>query len=236
MIEVAICDDVKEDAEKLKDCLQENFLGISTEIFTDELKFLDSEKEFDVIFLDFSMPKLSGEELALKLREKGTGSLLVFFTGSQEPTPGIFRVEPFRYLLKDMGQDKLIRELEEIIHKCHERRASKYIYAKRKGDIIRVPIYDISYIELAKHGCVVHTVCKGESGEYFLKKNIREIDRELESSGFARAHNSYLISMEHVVSYNKSYVQMDDNVELNVSRSYRKSFDMAFRKFILKRN
>ncbi len=236
MIEAAICDDEREDAEKLAGCLCENFPDVHTEIFTEADKFLSDDREYDVIFLDYSMPELTGEELAVALREKGIKSLLVFFTASQEPTPEIFRVEPFRYLLKGMEPDKLIRELEEIINKCHERRAAHYIYARQKGDIIRIPVYDISYIELAKHGCTIHTVCNGESREYSIKKNIRQLDGELRDSGFARAHNSYLISMEHVASYNKSYVQMDDKTELNVSRAYRRNFDMAFKKFMLEKN
>lgn len=132
MIEAAICDDEREDAEKLAGCLCENFPDVHTEIFTEADKFLSDDREYDVIFLDYSMPELTGEELAVALREKGIKSLLVFFTASQEPTPEIFRVEPFRYLLKGMEPDKLIRELEEIINKCHERRAAHYIYAGRR--------------------------------------------------------------------------------------------------------
>ena len=66
-----------------------------------------------------------------------------------------------------------------------------------------------------------------------MRESIRELGVKLEDSGFVQAHNSYLANMEHIVQYNKTYIQMKEGIQLNVSRAYRKKFDLAFRRYLL---
>ena len=233
MIEVAICDDVREDALELQSYFDNRIYQVNCDIFSNSMEFISRQKKYDVIFLDFDMPGMSGEELAERLREGGTDSLLVFFTGTREPAPEIFHLQPFRYLMKDMPPVRIRREINEILEKCHERKRSYYLYAKGGGDIVKVPIYAISYIELAKHGSIIHTVQKNECRQYTMRESIRELGVKLEDSGFVQAHNSYLVNMEHIVQYNKTYIQMKEGIQLNVSRAYRKKFDLAFRRYLL---
>lgn len=233
MIEIAICDDVREDAEMLLEYLKRTIYEIECDIFPNGIEFLDRGKEYDVVFLDYSMPGLSGEEVAVRLREKQTKSLLVFFTGSKEPTPAIFRVRPFRYLLKDMSPVRLAYEVQEILKKCHERKIVHFIYAKAGSDLIKVPVQEITYIELAKHGCIVHTMKEGFSCQYTLRNSLNEMDRKLGDSGFVRAHNSYIINLEHITRYEKNVVYLGDGIQLNISRAYRKRFDLMFQRFML---
>ncbi|MCH5251606.1 MAG: response regulator transcription factor [Lachnospiraceae bacterium] len=233
MIEVAICDDVREDAIELQSYFDSRMYEVNCDIFSNAMEFIAAEKTYDVIFLDFDLPGMSGEELAEKLREEETDSLLVFFTGTREPTPEIFTLQPFRYLMKDMLPGRMKREVGEILEKCRERKKAYHIYAKEAGDIVKVPVYTISYIELAKHGSIVHTVQKNQRQQYTLRENIREIGKKLEDSGFVQAHNSYLVNMEHIVRYHKTYIQLQEGIQLNVSRAYRKKFDLAFRRYLL---
>lgn len=233
MIEIAICDDVREDAIKLQSYMDDKLFEISCEIFESAKEFFSKEKEYDVVFLDCKMPGMSGEEMAEQLRERHVESLLVFFTGSREPTPDIFRLQPFRYLLKDMSPEKLRREVKEILEKCRERKVAYYIYGRDVKDIIKIPVHEISYIEIAKHGSVIHVIRDGVSHEYTVKENIRELGKRLEDSGFAQPHNSYLVSLDHIASYGKTYISMIGGTQLSVSRAYRKKFDSVFQRFMI---
>lgn len=235
MLEIAICDDVEEDAIKLISYIDDRTFETNCDVFKTALEFFEGGKEYDVIFLDCTMPGMSGEELAECLREQKIKSLLVFYTGTREPSPEIFYLRPFRYLQKDMTPDKLRREMKEILDKCMERKAVYFVYAKNGRDIVKISVHTISYIELAKHGCIVHAMQDGVDCEYTVRESLREMKSKLVDSGFAQPHNSYLVNMEHIAGYQRTYIQMIEGIELNVSRAYRKKFELAIRRFMLSR-
>lgn len=235
MIEIAICDDVEEDAIKLINYIDDRVFETNCDIFRNAQEFIAEEKDYDVIVLDCVMPDMSGEELAEYLRNKEVKSLLVFYTGMREPSPDIFHLRPFRYLQKDMSPDKLRREMKEILGRCMERKEVHYVYAKDARDIVKIAVHTISYIELAKHGCYIHVMQEEGEHVYTVRESLREMKERLGASGFAQSHNSYLVNMEHVAGYQKTYIQMVEGIELSVSRAYRKKFEMAFRRFILGR-
>lgn len=235
MIEIAICDDVEEDVIRLINYIDDRAFETNCDVFSNALEFFEKEKEYDAIFLDCAMPGMSGEEMAECLREQKVKSLIIFYTGTREPSPEVFHLRPFRYLQKDMTPEKLRREVKEILEKCMERKAVYHVYAKNGRDIVKISIHTISYIELAKHGCIVHVTQNGVDCEYTVKENLREMKGRLGDSGFAQPHNSYLVNMAHIAGYQKTYIQMIEGIELNISRAYRKKFELALRRFMLSR-
>ena len=123
MYKIAICDDDKNYREKIEKVIEtEGILPKS------EIRFYEYEsgKELlenadilhDLVFMDMRMPGLDGNKSVLKLREYNRAAILVFCSGYFEPTPDSINIgQPFRYIMKDLHDRSLKREIPAILSK-----------------------------------------------------------------------------------------------------------------------
>jgi len=66
-----------------------------------------------------------------------------------------------------------------------------------------------------------------------VAKTLKEVEKNLKSSGFCRIHQSHLINMNHiskVVKGDKPYVLMNDGTTFSISRNNKETFLESFRK------
>lgn len=123
MYKIAICDDDKNYREKIEKVIEtEGILPKS------EIRFYEYEsgKELlknadilhDLVFMDMRMPGLDGNKSVLKLREYNRAAILVFCSGYFEPTSDSINIgQPFRYIMKDLHDRSLKREIPAIFIK-----------------------------------------------------------------------------------------------------------------------
>ncbi len=67
-MKIAVCDDSKEICLKITELIRERDGGAEISLFSDGEALIDSREEFDIVFLDIEMKRLSGIETAEKLR------------------------------------------------------------------------------------------------------------------------------------------------------------------------
>ncbi len=71
----------------------------------------------DAVFLDIDMPGTNGMEAAQALRKRYPKLILVFVTGWIQYAPAGYRVNAFRYLLKERLDDELDSCMDELTEK-----------------------------------------------------------------------------------------------------------------------
>lgn len=83
---IALCDDDAACNAALKKYIEEYMFGSNTDLsvgcFTSASALLNEDK-YDLYFLDFIMPEMSGADLAVKLREKFCNAVTVCFLTSR---------------------------------------------------------------------------------------------------------------------------------------------------------
>ena len=90
------------------------------------------------------MPGLSGYTTAQKLRETDRKTVLAFLTGVAAPTVEVFRVTPFRYLMKQMSEEELSAELTVCFHEVE--RTNRYVTLQSGGELLRLQVSSILYL------------------------------------------------------------------------------------------
>lgn len=171
MYKIAICDDDKNYREKIEKVIEtEGILPKS------EIRFYEYEsgKELlknadilhDLVFMDMRMPGLDGNKSVLKLREYNRAAILVFCSGYFEPTSDSINIgQPFRYIMKDLHDRSLKREIPAILSKVKLHCGDSSVTVTSAGRVIRIYTEDILYICLAKRGCSIYVARQGEIDE-----------------------------------------------------------------------
>jgi len=192
---------------------------------TDAIEAITLIEDFkpDVVFLDISMPVISGFQLLETLKFKRFD--LIFTTAHKEYALQAIKNKAFDYLLKPIDLhdfEKCISSLR-VKEKTEQRSMPKVnnlglieilvkdgiIYIKSK-EIIRLEAsgsYTIIYLD----GGIKHTASKG----------IKEYEQRLDPTEFFRCHNSHIINLRKVekfVNYEGFFAQMCDGSLADISR------------------
>ncbi|MBQ4832322.1 response regulator transcription factor [Pseudoalteromonas sp. MMG010] len=118
---------------------------------------------------------------------------------------------------------------EEILKKLatgdtlNDRRYPESLAVKEQGEIIRVPIVTIQWIDAAGDYMCLH--CQ-DGQTHILRKTMKELEQELDPQLFVRVHRSAIVNTKQisklVTQVSGEYLLVLDNgQELKVSRSYR---------------
>lgn len=234
MIKIAIVDDNEAFLQEMKRTLEacgEFTADMVCDVYEDGGVFLRAETEgYQLVILDMQMEGKSGYETALELREKDDSAVLAFISGVISPEPEHFRVQPYRYLLKNADPEERCRDVEELLRETKRRCRSETVEVVSDGKAWRIPVRDILYVAKARRGCQLTIQEKSGQGWETLASNERLESwyGQLEARGFAYAHASYIVNLKSVTKIVKDELTLSNGETLGISRAYRRKFHESF--------
>lgn len=160
------------------------------------------EAKAKVIFLDISMPKTSGMQLAEALHKLKNPPAIVFVTAYSEYALEAFGVDAVDYLMKPVESDRLELALDKV-----EARAPKAepaapqshssverIPVVKSGRKVLVPIDQIRYIEAKDDYSCIYT----DNDRFLSTISLAKLEEKLAPHGFFRVHRGYIVNLEFV--------------------------------------
>ena len=160
------------------------------------------EAKAEVIFLDISMPKTSGMQLAEALHKLKNPPAIVFVTAYSEYALDAFGVDADDYLMKPVESDRLELALDKV-----EARAPKAepaapqshssverIPVVKSGRKVLVPIDQIRYIEAKDDYSCIYT----DNDRFLSTISLAKLEEKLAPHGFFRVHRGYIVNLEFV--------------------------------------
>ena len=228
MINIAVCDDEEIICQEIYRLLIEFNPEYTIDIYHSGEELLNSEKIYDLIFLDIEMNGISGMETAEMLRKRNNHELIIFLTSHTEFMPDAFKVKAFRFLCKSVEQDKFSEALKsaekEILNE-------KKIALNIKGTVKLININDIICVEAFGDGTYIHLNNDTLESTKSLKYWINEVGTE----HFYQSHKSYLVALRYVKSIGTAEVEMHYmKAPISVSRRKLAAFKAAFFNYIRK--
>lgn len=217
-MKVAICDDEKFYVDNLKEFLDEyyNSLDILIDTFISGEKLINKVREiptrYDLIFLDIEMEKFNGIEVAREIRKFNKEIIIIFVTSHIEFALQGYEVKAFRYITKPLDKDKLIKVLVDVEKEVE---SDKKFLIKDKDREILLNYKDIIYVEARNVNILIKTI----DNSYTLRKTLKDIGNELESSMFYKTHRSYIVNFNYVADYNNKSITMKNGDKILISRS-----------------
>ena len=180
------------------------------------------ENNIDLIFLDIEMPEIDGVSF-LKYLKKNPG--VIFTTAYRNYAVEAFDLDVIDYLLKPISFDRFVI----AVNKFYERKNHpvsnnviipdnrSYINVKANRKTYKIDVKRIDYIESLKD--YVKIICTDES--IITHDSLSNLENTLTEFGFIRTHNSFLVAIDKIKSFNSESVFLEDK-ELPISRTYKK--------------
>lgn len=186
----------------------------------------------DLCILDMQMTGMDGDETARIFRKYFQNAILVFCSGTYEPTTKSFETEPYRYLLKSYTDEEMLYKIKEIIRKVQENKRVEFVVVKSQDMLYKLKPEQILYIEIYKRGSLIHLKENEAYVQLKVKDKLDKLYGDLQKCGFAYAHNSYIINLNYVKILKTREVGLIDGTVLNVSRAREKELHKAYMKNI----
>lgn len=181
MLSIAICDDQQDSLETIEEELHRSSKNLNVEIEThlytdgnDMLGLMKNNKDyFDVVFLDIDMPKISGLDVAAKMRSINQEILLVFISAHEQYVFDSIDYSPIKYIRKLKMHDEIELALKKA-NKCINSRNTKTIIIKTDDGEIRLRHDDIMYFEMYRRRITVY-INNGKAIELKERKTIKSL-------------------------------------------------------------
>jgi len=159
-----------------------------------------AKTKFDIVFLDISMPQLSGLELANHIIELSPETFIVFQTAYSEYALEAFKSGGFDYLMKPVRLEDIQRTLDKVetlrpdINS--ESALDKKIIGKSGNKLYIIDTEDIYYIKADLDEVII----KIKEADVYVRKKIGELDILLDTPNFYRIHRSYIVNIDKIKS------------------------------------
>lgn len=198
---------------------------------TEALQFL-ANNPIDVVFLDVTMPQMSGFDFLLC--QKSIDYQVVFVTAHQEYALSAFDFYAVDYLVKPVSSQKLTRAVERLKEKIESNRKLENIGARLEGikshhlNSGHIAVPNAEGFEMIEQEEINYLMASGNYTTIFLanrevvvSKNLGEFEKILDEAKFIRIHNSAVVQIKKIKKYIRGdggQVVMADGKTLAVSR------------------
>lgn len=214
---IAVCDDCDTDVAYISTMVQgwaeQSGHQVLLKGFSSAESFwfcFTENKAYDILLLDVEMGGMNGVELAKELRKHDEALQIIFITGYSDYIAEGYEVDAVHYLMKPVKQSKLFAALD----RAAERRRSqeRVLILETCGEIIRIPLHEISFVEVCKNYVTVHA-----KEVYTVKRTLGDIEKELDGR-FFRTGRSYIVNLNVVRRVNKKEICLADGTLVPLPR------------------
>ncbi len=236
MYSFAICDD---DADfchlfktKLNKIADEKKGSCSLSCYYDVDSFLtdlNSNKKFDLIFLDVMLGKSNGIEFAKKLRNSNNKTDIIFISNFNEFAVDSFDAEPLYYLLKSTNSDKLEAAVDRFLSK---NKPNKVQVKTAKGSVL-INLSEIAYFEIFSHDIDIHLT---DGSQRSFRGTLKNIEESLPPMSFVKPHRSYLVNIECISGIASHNLILNNGVNIPLSKSMYGKIQNIMMEYLGKKN
>ena len=178
------------------------------------------QKDYDILLLDIEMQSMNGVALAKSIRKENDAVQIVFITGYTDYIAEGYDVAALHYLIKPVSEDKLHEVLNRAAIKI--RKNEKALFLSSSGEAVRIPLYEIKYLEVQKNYVTIHA-----KNNYTVKKTLGALEQELDER-FYRMARSYIVNLSYIDRISKSDVFLSDGTVLPLPRGQYEPLNRAF--------
>ncbi len=191
------------------------------------------ENTVDLMFLDIQMPTLTGTQF---LRRLPSPPMVVFTTAYDQYALEGYDLNIIDYLLKPVPFERFLKAVNRAfeLHLLKvkdeapivvDERLFFFIHSEYKQ--IKLFYDDILYIEGLKD--YVKIFIRDNSRPILTRMNLKTIENKLANNQFCRVHQSYIVSLDKIISFQKTKLLVDKQ-EIPIGRRFLEDFQLKYQR------
>lgn len=221
MIKLAIVEDDNHYAKRLEKYIEryqaEKDEQFQVVLFSDGEDILENYKmDYDVILMDIEMKFMDGMTAAQEIRKMDSEVVIIFLTNMPQYAMKGYEVEALDYVIKPINYFAFSQKIDKALKRM-SRRYEKFLNLSYRGNVKKIRLSSIYYVEVQDHNLIYHTI----DGDFVIRGSIRDVENSLEDQHFFRCNKCYLVNLEHVSAVEGRDVTIG-NSRILVSRARRK--------------
>lgn len=206
---IAICDDVEADRQYVSNMIHHWSISNGHTIHINQFKSAEDfmfhyieENDYDFLLLDIEMGSMDGVTMAKQLRKNNDTVQIVFITGYSDYISEGYDVAALHYLMKPVKEEKLFSVLDRGVEKIAKN--EKILNFEISGEMIRIPIYQISYIDVFGNYITIHA-----HSDIKIKMSLSELEKQLDNR-FYRVGRSAIVNLVKISRVTKKEIKLCD--------------------------
>ncbi len=230
MYRIAICDDEKSSAAEAAGLLEKyankhGNMEYEAEQFYTSLDLLEAleNRSFDIFLLDIYIDRINGIELAKSIKAVNENAGIIFMTSSNAFYKDAFRVQAVHYLEKPILEEDFFDAMDRV---CKTNEEVHYISFKDRGEVHRVAVDDIMYIESEDHYKRIVVL----ENSFLIRSTMQALLDELDYPYFYVLGVKCVINLKRVLKITKDSILMEDGKSFSVPRgTYRNLSELVLK-------
>lgn len=229
---IAICDDIVEYRLSIKCYAKEYFkihhLDCNIDEFKNGTDLLNSDKKYDILFLDIELGDSNGIEIAKEMQKRNKNTVILIVTSYHQYLDDAMDINVTRYIDKPITQNRIFSALDKALSVINE---NVMTFHMKENQIIRLKLSEIIYAEAKLKGVYVYT--KAQS--YKIKETMKQLKTMLAASCFAVPHSSYIINLNYIKNFKREEISLKEpysNIKISIATRKQAEFKRRLLDFI----
>ena len=220
MIRIGICDDEKEELERVEYCIRRykqvrSKYEMSMTTFSSPMELLHHVEKlggFDIYLLDIYMAGMLGTDTAREIRLMDNNGEIIFLTTSRDHALDAFEVEAVHYLVKPYTENRLFSALDKVIDRMNVERRHMITLKSSEGTV-RLSTRDVVYTESGRNNYqIIHTI-QGERLEVRMTASVL-FDLLSPAKSFIRCGASLNLNLRFIRQITKNLIIFDSGEQI----------------------
>ncbi len=227
---VVICDDeeiyIDEIRQNTELFSKDTNIPFDVSAYTSPDEVLNDGKKYDIAVLDVEMNGTDGIALGKQLREINPHIILMYVTAHRKYLDDALNLNAVRFFEKPIDSKRFYRGLGDAVKRIDNTTINFYL--KNGKAIERISANDIIFVEIENRKSKVvtkNTIYHSTNSIDFWKEN-------LISPIFVSPHNSYIVNMNYITSYERDSIMLNDKYPVSVAKNKQSYFYKTFIKYM----
>ena len=236
---IAIVDDLKKEADKLRVILSEyaldNSTAFSINYYPSAEAFLEkyNPSAYDLVFMDIYMTGMTGIEAAGIISRNPVAPLLVFLTQSSEHMYDAFHIHAYDYLLKPISSKRVYRLMDDVISKQTTVREVKELSFNLDRIEYKLPYDMILSIKSDRHYLDIYAL---DGKSYKTRMNFSEVgEMLLKDKRFLTVLRGIIVNMDYIVDMSDGVCILEKDVRLPVNLKNQKHLEQSWQTYMFEK-
>lgn len=203
-------------------------MQVEVDEFSNGEELLKETKNYDILFIDIELGGINGIELTKAIQEKHKKTIIIIVTSYIKYLDDAMDVNVLRYIDKPITQERIFSALDKSISKINN---NTIVVQTTYNELVTLEKSEIIYVEAKLRRTEMITT----NNLYYLKNNISDLKNKLNASFFACPHNSFIINMNFIKSFNRNQIILkakDKEVPVSVATRKQAEFKKKYISFI----